>query len=37
MAGVNQKSVDQLRARLRGPLLTPSDPGYEDSRRSGTQ
>src|SRR5688500_8569142 len=32
MAGVNQKSVDELRARLRGPLLTPRDPGYEDSR-----
>ena len=32
MAGMNQKSVDELRARLRGPLLTPSDPGYEDSR-----
>jgi len=32
MAGVNQKSVDELRAHLRGPLLTPRDPGYEDSR-----
>ena len=32
MADVNQKSVDELRARLRGPLLTAADPGYEDSR-----
>ena len=32
MAGVNQKSVNELRACLRGPLLTPGDPGYEDSR-----
>ena len=32
MASVNQKAVDELRARLRGPLLTAADAGYEDSR-----
>jgi FAD/FMN-containing dehydrogenase len=29
---LEQQSVDDLRSRLRGPLLVPGDPGYEDSR-----
>jgi len=32
MVGVNQKSIDELRARLRGPLLVPGDSEYETSR-----
>ncbi|MGH8595174.1 MAG: FAD-binding oxidoreductase, partial [Gammaproteobacteria bacterium] len=32
MANVNQKSVDELRSRLRGPLLVPGDLEYENSR-----
>lgn len=32
MPSLNQKAIDDLKARLRGPLLLPGDPGYEDSR-----
>jgi len=32
MASANSKSIDELRARLRGPLLLPDDAGYDDSR-----
>jgi FAD/FMN-containing dehydrogenase len=32
VAGVNQKSIDELRARLRGPLLVPGDSEYDASR-----
>ncbi|HTO50312.1 MAG TPA: FAD-binding oxidoreductase [Burkholderiales bacterium] len=32
MASVNQKSIDELRARLRGPLLVPGDSEYDASR-----
>ncbi len=32
MAGVNQKLIDELRARLRGPLLVPGDSEYDASR-----
>jgi len=32
MADVNQKSVDELRVRLRGPLLVPGDSEYDTSR-----
>ena len=32
MAGLNRKSIEDLRARLRGPLLVPGDSEYENSR-----
>jgi len=32
MAGVSQKSIDELRARLRGPLLVPGHSEYDTSR-----
>ena len=32
-ATIEQAAVDELRASLRGDLLTPADPGYEEHRR----
>jgi FAD/FMN-containing dehydrogenase len=29
---LDRASIDELRPRLRGPLLAPADPGYDDSR-----
>jgi len=29
---IDQKSIDDLRARLKGPLILPVEPGYDPAR-----
>ena len=34
---IDAAAITALRSRLRGPLLLPGEPGYDDARTSGTR